>query len=538
MNLAKQLKVLFIAALLLLFIPVQGIMAAADSPTWIVKTNYVALGDSLAAGVTPDNQLGKGYADMIAEKIAKEDALASYNKGFSQPGYTTADVLTDIKKNVVRDVYGSGYTSKTASIKDTLKKADIVTISAGANDLLKHVKANSLSGTLEYDEKDLATAITEVSVNLNNIQKEIKALNPDVKIFVMGYYNPFPYLADDAQPMVQQLLTQFNKAIAASTAGTDAVYIETKDEIAKEYKKFLPNPQNIHLSVSGYETVTQLFWAKIQSYKWIPTDSVKASEIKANSVRLSWTKPTSSSPIATYEIFDGEKLVATVGADKLSATVEGLTEKKEYHLIVVAIDEKGRKSHPNLEIKVKTADAEPLFSDLKEEWSKEYVKRAVEAGLIKGYSDGTFKPYQPLTRVQAAAILVRTLKLETNDKITFTDMDGFGKETQREISAAYKYGLVKGTNGKFMPSKEVTRAQIALMVHRAIEFKAGKEFNASALAPYTDFGAYDEDTVNSISVLYQLGIATGSNGKFSPSSSTTRQQAVKIFVNTMDTLAK
>ena len=38
---------------------------------------------------------------------------------------------------------------------------------------------------------------------------------------------------------------------------------------------------------------------------------------------------------------------------------------------------------------------------------KAEILRAAELGLLQGYGDGTFRPNEPLTRAQAAAVMVR-----------------------------------------------------------------------------------------------------------------------------------
>ena len=68
--------------------------------------------------------------------------------------------------------------------------------------------------------------------------------------------------------------------------------------------------------------------------------------------------------------------------------------------------------------------------------------------------------------------------------------------------------MIKGVNGKFMPSEKVTRAQFALMLERAFENYTGKKYTASAKAPYADFGNYGAEAVNAISMLHELGITT------------------------------
>ena len=43
----------------------------------------------------------------------------------------------------------------------------------------------------------------------------------------------------------------------------------------------------------------------------------------------------------------------------------------------------------------------------KDMWYTPYIETATELGIMEGYEDGTFRPNNPLTRAQAAAIIVR-----------------------------------------------------------------------------------------------------------------------------------
>lgn len=60
---------------------------------------------------------------------------------------------------------------------------------------------------------------------------------------------------------------------------------------------------------------------------------------------------------------------------------------------------------------------------------------------------------------------------------------------------------------------KITRAEIVLMIQRVYEYKTGMEHTASK-APYTNFGSYNKETVDAISLLYELDLVTGSNVKF------------------------
>jgi 2',3'-cyclic-nucleotide 2'-phosphodiesterase (5'-nucleotidase family) len=171
------------------------------------------------------------------------------------------------------------------------------------------------------------------------------------------------------------------------------------------------------------------------------------------------------------------------------------------------------------------------FSDVAyDSWAYTYVSDLYNRGVLKG-SSTTFGPSKEMTRAQAASWIVRALDLKAEGAAPFTDISSYADDTKAEIAAAYENGLIKGINGKFMPSEKVTRAQFALMLQRAFEDYTGTAYVPTAKAPYSDFGNYATETVNAISMLHELGITTGSEGKFMPGKSTTREQATKIVSN-------
>ena len=45
------------------------------------------------------------------------------------------------------------------------------------------------------------------------------------------------------------------------------------------------------------------------------------------------------------------------------------------------------------------------FTDIKGHWAEKYIERAAELGWIKGFEDGTFRPYKTISRQEAAAML-------------------------------------------------------------------------------------------------------------------------------------
>jgi hypothetical protein len=55
------------------------------------------------------------------------------------------------------------------------------------------------------------------------------------------------------------------------------------------------------------------------------------------------------------------------------------------------------------------------YSDTQEHWAFEAIKQASQAGILQGYSDGTFLPDNKLNRAEAVTVLNRMFKRPTAD---------------------------------------------------------------------------------------------------------------------------
>jgi hypothetical protein len=102
-----------------------------------------------------------------------------------------------------------------------------------------------------------------------------------------------------------------------------------------------------------------------------------------------------------------------------------------------------------------------------------HINALVELGIINGYSDSTFRPNNTLTRAQAAIMIVRAAGISTDGvSSSFTDVPPT-HAAYKFISAAYQAGIINGySDGTFKPNANVTRAQIAIMVQRAFNVQA------------------------------------------------------------------
>ncbi len=140
------------------------------------------------------------------------------------------------------------------------------------------------------------------------------------------------------------------------------------------------------------------------------------------------------------------------------------------------------------------------FSDLPlGHWAIGAVTACVQAGVVSGYSDGTYHPELPVTREQMAVYLARALVAPSGeagladyvpaDPRNFPDVPdtGYGDDgtepywAYKHIEYCVENGVVEGyDDGAYHPDEEVARDQMAVYIARALVAPAGED----ALAQY------------------------------------------------------
>lgn len=121
------------------------------------------------------------------------------------------------------------------------------------------------------------------------------------------------------------------------------------------------------------------------------------------------------------------------------------------------------------------------FSDVKAgAWYEKAVMSAVDAGIVTGYEDGTFKPEDNISRQDMAVMIARALKKYKNAEIPgnidtyldFSDKTSFGEYAKESIAAAVKYGIIKGNPDKsYKPANNATRAESAVVIYNVFNLK-------------------------------------------------------------------
>lgn len=148
------------------------------------------------------------------------------------------------------------------------------------------------------------------------------------------------------------------------------------------------------------------------------------------------------------------------------------------------------------------------------------------AGVISGYSDNTFRPYDNTSRGQLCKIvaLAKGWPVECPQSGHFSDVTP-DNVFYCFIETAYSHGVISGySDGTFHPEGDISRGQLCKIVVLA----KGWEINTSGGPHFSDVPATN-NFYSFIETAYHHGIISGhSDGTFHPADSATRGQISKI----------
>ncbi|MCD9024662.1 S-layer homology domain-containing protein [Cohnella silvisoli] len=139
---------------------------------------------------------------------------------------------------------------------------------------------------------------------------------------------------------------------------------------------------------------------------------------------------------------------------------------------------------------VKSANTALSFADVPDKhWARSAIAQTTAAGLLKGYTDDTFKPDQAITRGEMASIAARLLGGSDANGAggnggSLADIKGHW--AQASIERVQAAGIIVGYgDGTFHPDDKLTRAQAVVIVNKLLGWKP----QASEPAKWTDVPA-------------------------------------------------
>lgn len=171
--------------------------------------------------------------------------------------------------------------------------------------------------------------------------------------------------------------------------------------------------------------------------------------------------------------------------------------------------------------------AESSKSDIKGTWAESQVSDWIDKGYVTGYEDGSFKPNNTITRAEFIALINRSYGFTETADVSFSDIAS-SSWIYTEVSKAIKAGYIKGySNGTFGANKPIIRQEAAVIVDRLLSLTK----TASEAASFTDSSSIASWAKASVDAAVANGILQGyaNSANFKPNQPLTRAEAVVVL---------
>ncbi|MCM3389122.1 S-layer homology domain-containing protein [Ureibacillus chungkukjangi] len=168
-------------------------------------------------------------------------------------------------------------------------------------------------------------------------------------------------------------------------------------------------------------------------------------------------------------------------------------------------------------------------NDIDEHWAEPYFTYLIQNNIVTP-ENGNYYPDRSVTRAEFASFIARSLKLTETSSKKFIDVPA-SYQYADDISKAAAAGIISGyTDGSFKPNNKISRQHMAVMLNSAL--KHMEMPSKSGTLKYADTSKILKDYVNAVNTATAYGIFNGSpvNGKyyFNPNNNASRANAAVV----------
>nr|WP_260405705.1 S-layer homology domain-containing protein [Paenibacillus sp. 598K] len=214
----------------------------------------------------------------------------------------------------------------------------------------------------------------------------------------------------------------------------------------------------------------------------------------------------------------------TVDGDVVTATVDHFTKFAVFAVDETSTEEPGG-TEPEVPVKL---------TDIAGHWAEAAIRKAAAAGIVKGYEDDTFRPGNTVTRAEFAVMLMNaTGKQGAAATLDFADRASIPSWAASAVAAAVDAGVVSGyPDGTFRPNANITRMEMAAMIAASLELDTSSG-SATSFADNADIPAWAKGSIKAVS---DAGIVQGRPGNlFAPRATATRADSITMIMNMLET---
>ncbi|CAN7416232.1 S-layer homology domain-containing protein [Paenibacillus sp. LjRoot153] len=181
------------------------------------------------------------------------------------------------------------------------------------------------------------------------------------------------------------------------------------------------------------------------------------------------------------------------------------------------------------------------FKDIKGkefEWALSYIMSLVSRRIFDGYPDGTFKPQETVTRIEAITAAVRLMGLrdqaesdaEKSTKLNFNDAASVPSWAVGYVAVALENDLFAESDTNVNPNQPADRLWATTLLVKALKLQDEAEANMNARLPFSDSSSVPAGSVGYVKVAVDKGLVNGfEDNTFRPKQLVTRAQIAALL---------
>lgn len=193
----------------------------------------VALGDSLTRGV--GDASGQGYIGLVRQELEKKSGQPITLTNLAISGQESTELLDQMSQE---------------QIKSLLAEADLILFTIGGNDLFRQT-----GGLYTIEKEKVTEAINTLSVNYEEILKQIRSVNKTATIVYSSLYNPFGN-TEAAVDTVGPVLDWNNQASQIASRYPQVFVVPTYDLFLRKEQNYLFT-DHFHPNADGYKRMAE-----------------------------------------------------------------------------------------------------------------------------------------------------------------------------------------------------------------------------------------------------------------------------------------
>jgi hypothetical protein len=196
------------------------------------------------------------------------------------------------------------------------------------------------------------------------------------------------------------------------------------------------------------------------------------------------------------------------------------------------------KGNQTIELKISFEDVEKEAA-----WAWKYIAELAAQGVFNGYTDGTFRPNQHMTRIEAIKAAVSLMGLEDQAKsqaemetdLNFKDAEQIPAWAVGYVAVAAENDLFTETETMVQPQKKADRLWATTLLIKALKLEDEAKKLINTKLEFKDAKAIPAGSVGYVALAVQKGLITGYNDNtFQPNKPVTRAELAALLKRTDD----